>query len=248
MGTGREFVEKTKYKYLEPSDQQKGVSPPPLDRPSSGTVEELHLPKVCSDLGDIPLNRAMDCRKSLRGYSSEPLTMDEVSYLLWYTQGVKKTIPGKCTFRTVPSAGARHPFDTYILVNNATGMDAGLWHYMALEHRLAKKKGTPAIAGEMEKATLGQGLVVSSAATFIWVAVPYRTTWRYGERGYRYIYLDVGHVCQNLYLCAEAIGGGACAIGAFDDDQVNRILGLDGEEEYAIYLATVGKRVIGNRE
>ena len=80
------------------------------------------------------------------------------------------------------------------------------------------------------------------AATFIFTAVSYRTYWRYGERGYRYMHLDAGHVSQNLYLAAEAIGGGACAIGAFYDEELNGVLGLDGEEQFAIYVTTTGKK------
>ena len=98
------------------------------------------------------------------------------------------------------------------------------------------------MAERVSAACLGQRFVMASAATFIWTAVPYRMAWRYGERGYRYMHVDVGHVCQNLYLAAEAIGSGACAIGAFNDDQLNELLNIDGEEHFTIYVATVGKK------
>ena len=85
-------------------------------------------------------------------------------------------------------------------------------------------------------------MVAASAVTFIWVAVVHRMAWRYGQRGYRYLHLDAGHACQNLYLAAESVGCGVCAIAAFDDEDVSRVLGLDGEDQFAIYVATVGKK------
>lgn len=86
-------------------------------------------------------------------------------------------------------------------------------------------------------------MVKNSAVTFFWAAVTYRMGWRYGERGYRYLFLDAGHVCQNLYLAAEAVGCGVCAIAAFEDDTLNQLLGLDGVEQFAVYVATAGRKI-----
>ena len=97
-------------------------------------------------------------------------------------------------------------------------------------------------AHRITSACFDQQFILRSGAVFLWTAVPYRMTWRYGERGYRDLHLDAGHVCQNLYLAAEAVGCGVCAIAAFDDDRMNELLGINGTDQFLIYLATVGKK------
>lgn len=242
-GIGSDFMEKTACGRFPTPDQGKGLPQPPFEREphgEEGKPIDLPAPKTLH-LGRLPLIEAIEARRSLRQYSDVPLTLEELSYLLWCTQGVKRVVPGQATFRTVPSAGARHPFETYLLVNRVEGLPAGLYRFLALSHRLALLSTEAGIAEGLVAACLGQEFVKESAVTFIWVAVPYRTAWRYGERAYRYLHLDAGHVCQNLYLAAVGIQAGACAIGAFSDEGVNALLGLDGKEEFAIYLATVGK-------
>lgn len=162
--------------------------------------------------------------------------------LLWCTQGVKEIEAGLHTFRTVPSAGARHALETFVLANRVDGLEPLLYQYMALEHKLAVVSRDNRIAEGITYACVGQQMVAASAVTFIWVADIERMTWRYSDRGYRYVFLDAGHACQNLYLAAEAIGCGVCAIGAFDDDILNEALGLDGERHFTIYVGCIGKK------
>ena len=150
------------------------------------------------------------------------------------------------TFRTVPSAGARHALETYLLVNDVEGLDPGLYRYLALSHRLQQLDTDPTLAVRIMEACLDQQFIVRSGVTFLWVAVPYRMTWRYTERGHRELHKDAGHACQNLYLAAEAVGCGVCAIAAYDDDTMAEILGIDGVEQFLIYRATVGKRGAGS--
>jgi SagB-type dehydrogenase family enzyme len=183
---------------------------------------------------------AIDRRRSVREYAAQPLPQESLSRLLWATQGIKRVMPGVATLRTVPSAGARHALETFVLANSVEGLEPGLYRYVASRHSLVARDNSPGVAQRAVKACLGQRFVESSAATFVWAAVPYRMTWRYGERGYRYLYLDAGHVCQNLYLAAESIGCGVCAIAAFDDEAMDRLVGADGFELFAIYVATVG--------
>jgi len=241
---GRAFMEKTQYRYLEATDQQKGLPQPPLElKPLRDVMETVDLPPPPTiRLGEIPLRGAIEARKSLRQHAEASLSLEELSYLLWCTQGIKEVIPGKATFRTVPSAGARHPFETVLLVNRVKGLQPGLYWFLASGHRLARLTAQPGIVDQITQACLNQTFIATSAVTFIWVADTYRTTWRYGERGYRYMHLDAGHACQNLYLTAESIGAGACAIGAFSDEAMNALLELDGAKRFVIYLAAVGKR------
>ena len=242
-GIGAEFIEKTKYQYLDKSDQVKGLLSPPIEvgYDKAKTVIDLPRPKGIK-VKSIDIREAIENRRSVRNYSQKPLNIEELSYLLWCTQGVKEVIHGVATLRTVPSAGARHAFETYLLVNNVEDLPSGLYRFLAMEHKLIEIDMGADISDKITRGCLGQGIVKISAVTFIWTVVAYRMRWRYGERGYRYMYLDAGHVCQNLYLSAEAIDCGVCAMAAFLDDVMNRLLQIDGEEQFVIYLATMGKK------
>jgi SagB-type dehydrogenase family enzyme len=159
------------------------------------------------------------------------------------TQGVKKiNEKRKVTLRTVPSAGCRHPFETYLSINRVDGLEPGLYRFVATEHKLAALQLNDQFNEKLTNVCFHQHQVATSAVTFIWAAVPYRTVWRYSERSYRYLYLDAGHVCQNLHLAAESINCGICAIGAFDDDAANQLMGFTPPEMFVIYLASLGRK------
>ena len=240
---GEEFIFRTRYEFSGPSDQQLGVRQPPLfhRHPLAGEAVTLPTPGGFS-LPPLDFHLLVTERVSRREYQPGPLAPEELSWLLWCTQGVKGVHGGGyATLRTVPSAGARHALETYLVINRVAGMVPGLYQYLPLEHALARLPVDGGIARSVAAACLGQGMIVHSAVTFVWTAVPYRMTWRYGQRGYRYLHLDAGHACQNLYLAAEALGAGACAIAAFDDERMSALLQLDPAEEFVIYLATVGK-------
>lgn len=241
--SGRDFMEKTKHKNMGVSDQQLHLPQPPLSwaaEPVNPKVELPHPGSLAIDPVDIRV--LITQRSSLREYADKPLSLAELSHLLWCTQGVKVAYDQQMTLRTVPSAGARHALETVLLINRVDGLEPGLYRYMALDHQLEQISTLRDIAGRFAAACFGQRFIMHSAVTFIWVAVPYRMTWRYQERGYRYLHLDAGHVCQNLYLAAEAVGAGVCAVAAFDDDELNTLLCLDPEEAFVIYLAAVGKK------
>ena len=244
--SGREFMENTKHKHLGVSDQQMHLPQPPLSWQAEPVNPKFELPHPGSlALEPVDIRLLISQRTSVREYADKPLSLVELSHLLWCTQGVKIVYGDQMTLRTVPSAGARHAFETVMLVNRVEELDAGLYRYLALDHQLEQISTLKDMAGRFAAACFGQRFVMHSAVTFLWLAVPYRMTWRYQERGYRYLHLDAGHVCQNLYLAAEAIGAGVCAVGAFDDDALNTLLCLDPEEAFVIYLAAVGKKVGG---
>lgn len=242
-GTGQEFMERTKYQYIGKSDQQKGLPQPPLEHPPDPRTPITGLPRPESlTIPPLDLRTAIERRRSIRSYLREPITPEELSFLLWCTQGVKEVHGMQATFRTVPSAGARHAFETYVLVNDVEGLEPGLYRFLALTHQLQLVDPDPTIAQRITSACFDQQFILRSGAVFLWTAVPFRMTWRYGERGYRDLHLDAGHVCQNLYLAAEAVGCGTCAIAAFDDDLMNELLRINGTDQFLIYLATVGKK------
>ena len=243
-GIGREFIKQTKYQFLGPSDQYMGLPQPPLELPYSEDAGILSLSSPAEiTTPAVELRQAVEQRVSVRQYTTDPLSMDELSFLLWSTQGVKEVSGRPVTMRTVPSAGARHAFETYLLVNRVTSMEPGLYRYLAIEHKLLPLSHTADLADRLTHACWRQAMVKNSAVTFFWAAVTCRMAWRYGERGYRYLFLDAGHVCQNLYLAAEAVGCGVCAIAAFDDDLLNQTLDIDGVEQFAVYVATTGKKI-----
>jgi SagB-type dehydrogenase family enzyme len=240
---GKDFMIKTRLHQLGPSAQEQGLPQPPLELDYPPTAPLIPLPKPADIMNpQVDLRTVIERRISVRRYSDEPLSMEELSYLLWCTQGVKAVTKRPITLRTVPSAGARHAFETFVLANRVTGLNAGLYRFAAMEHALLETNVTSQIGEQIRNACLSQDQITGSAATFIWVAVLDRMYWRYGERGYRYLHLDAGHICQNLYLAAESIHCGVCAIAAFDDDELNQVLDLDGENLFAVYLASLGKR------
>ena len=239
---GKEFMEKTKFQYLDRSDQSSNLPQPPLEREYDASRPVIDLPKHENiKIRSLDLRQAIEGRRSIRKYSQEPLTIEELSYLLWVTQGVVHVTPG-ATFRNVPSAGARHALETYLLINNVSDVPEGIYRFLAIEHKLVEINTDPDIADKVTEGCLGQDFVRKSAVTFIWIADAYRMKWRYGERGYRYLHLDAGHACQNLYLSAGSVDCGVCAIAAFSDDYMNDLLELDGVEQFVIYIATVGRK------
>jgi SagB-type dehydrogenase family enzyme len=170
------------------------------------------------------------------------MTLDELSFLLWATQGIRTRIDEGHAYRTVPSAGCRHALETYLCVVRVKGLLPGIYRYLPVEHQLLLERADENIGQKMVDAIFGQPYPAQSAVTFVWTAVPYRMEWRYGLAAAKVIALDAGHVCQNLYLACEAIGAGTCAVAAYDQGAVDRLLRVDGKEEFAIYLAAVGKR------
>lgn len=177
-------------------------------------------------------------RRSQRDFTKEPLSLKGLVLLIFATQGITGKW-GDTLFRAAPSAGALYPIETYIHASSVTGLDCGLYHLNSARQALELIR--PGDCGpSLALAALGQGMVSDSAATFIWTAIPDRSKWKYHERAYRYIYLDAGHIGQNLYLAATALGLGCCTIGAFFDAEVNEIIGIDGENETAVYLGVVG--------
>jgi SagB-type dehydrogenase family enzyme len=167
------------------------------------------------------------------------MSMEELSQLLWATQGTTLEASGY-KFRAAPSAGALYPVETYLVVNRVQELEAGVYHYDAVEGNLQLLENGNH-GSRVAAAALDQPMAELAAVVFIWTAIVERAKWKYLERAYRYIYLDAGHIGQNLYLAATALGLGCCAIGALYDEEVNELVGADGVDETAIYMCTVGK-------
>ncbi|MCP4178372.1 MAG: SagB/ThcOx family dehydrogenase [bacterium] len=219
-----------------------------LEHPSiSKTIPEdeevIKLPPPESDI--LKTTNIFDCiskRQSRRKFNSEPLSQKELSYLLWATQGVKKEFDHKrFSRRTVPSAGARHPFETYLAVNNVEGLKTGIYRYLPFSHSIVFLYQVENFESRLKEAALDQRFAGECAVSFIWTAIPYRTEWRYSTESKKLILQDSGHLCQNLYLACESIQCGTCAISAYDQKKMDSIIQVDGEEEFTMYLSPVGK-------
>ena len=223
--------------------QNRGIAPPPIEKPFASGARRIELtaPGQWHDVGPVDLETAIHARQSRRRFLDDPLTLDELSFLLWATQGVRQQLGGETALRTVPSAGARHALETYLCVRNVLDLEPGFYRYLPLKHRLLFEFQEEDTARKLVEATLGQAFVAAAAVTFIWTTVPYRMEWRYGLAAHKVIALDAGHVCQNLYLACEAIRAGTCAVAAYHQELMDQLLRVDGKDEFTIYLAPVGK-------
>lgn len=233
----------------ETDQQQKLPFPAPVKR-GKGT-ETIPLPIDFEEVvRDINLFMLLQERKSCRSYGQEALSLKELSFLLWATQGIRHFAgrQRQVTFRNVPSAGSRHPLETYLFISRVEGIRPGVYHYLPSGHALEVWEDLPEYEDALTEALCGQKFAAVAPVTFVWSAVPYRTEWRYGLKAHKYIMLDAGHVCENLYLACEAIGCGTCAVGAYDQDLLDELLGFapgpsgECEYEFALYAAPVGKK------
>jgi len=239
---GELFQEYTKYKHFtKPSDMSLGKPIPNPEKSFDSNLPRFDLPdgEKALSTSSNEIKQIFKNRRSRRNYSAKSLTIEQLAALLWATQGLIEHDYGY-SYRTAPSAGARHPLETYLNINNVEGLKAGLYRYLPFQHQLLQLEENKSISLLLTSACLDQKLFTDCVVSFIWTAVIDRSRWKYQQRSYRYIHLDAGHVCQNLYLACEALGLGCCAVAAFDDDAVNEIIGVDGKEEFVIYLATVG--------
>jgi SagB-type dehydrogenase family enzyme len=241
----RYFLKDTIRKKIDFSmtDQSLGIEPPPIEKPPSSSASRIDLPKAESwkNIANINLAEAIRNRESHRSFFNRPLLLDELSFLLWATQGIRSIVDGGHAYRTVPSAGCRHAIETYLCVLNVEGLDPGVYRYLPLKHQLLYEFTEDQLRKKIVTAVLGQPYPGEAAVTFIWTALPYRMEWRYGLAAHKVIAIDAGHVCQNLYLSCEAIGAGTCAIAAYDQEAMDRFLRIDGIDEFTIYIAPVGK-------
>lgn len=224
------------------SDQDLHLPQPPLVkapmRPDSAAVA---LPVDFDGLVSGTLTDLLLARKSSRVYTQSPLSLRQLSYLLWATQGIKE-LRGKsyATLRTVPCGGARHEFETYLIVRNVEGLEPGAYHYLPMGHKLEFLYPVADLESAISDTLCEQHWAAKAAVVFYWSMVPYRAEWRYGIYAHRIAMMDIGHVGENLYLACTALGLGTCGIGAFQHELCCKLFGLDQKEEYIVYTAPVG--------
>lgn len=237
------YVENDPYEDLFESDQElKKPQPPLVKAPMRDAEDRISLTRDFADLEKKDdLTSLFRDRRSARVYTQEEMTLDQLSFLLWCTQGIK-SIRGKkyATIRTVPCGGARHEFETYLIVRNVTGLKPGAYHYLPMDHALEFLHSVDNIDHMVTESLSGQSWAAKANVIFYWSMVAYRAEWRYGIYAHRIALIDIGHVGENLYLGCTGLGLGTCGIGAFYDPICNQLFELDGQEEYIVYTSPVG--------
>lgn len=236
-GIGDEFQQSTKYQ---------------RDRMTGGGLDWASQPEVYKEYPNaqvvaLPepaqpavsdISAVFKTRRSVRDFADEPLDTARLSYLLWASTGITRRDDGY-EFRTAPSAGALYPIETYLVVNHASDLVRGVYHYAVRRHALELLR-----EGDFRKdvtaAALGQEMCYHAPVVWVWTAVFERSKWKYKQRAYRYVYLDAGHVAAQFSLAAVACGLGTCQIGALFDDDANAVVGVDGIEESVLYMSVVG--------
>jgi len=240
---GRAFLKSDRWEEWRtgPTDRKEKIAPPALEKPAPQDASIIALPDPkASSLGQLSLFEAILQRQTHRQYSSNVSTLEELSFLLWSTQGVHEIFrDGTALRKTVPSGGARHPFETYLYIDAVHSLQPGLYRYLSIKHQLARLDVSSDLGARIDAGINNQKR--GAGVVFVWTAIPYRTEWCYAFLSAKLIALDAGHVCQNLYLAATAIGGGVCAIDAYDQLKIDAAIGVDGNDEFTVYCATFGK-------
>jgi SagB-type dehydrogenase family enzyme len=238
QGLAFRYIQSTKYDRNRPMKDDLGSIPSTKVFKNYPEAERLQLPEP--DLSR-PANlwQCLATRRSKRNTIPDPLSLDELSKIMWAAQGVTARA-GIYLLRTAPSAGALYPFETYVYIHKVKEVPQGIYHFNVADFALERVQEGD-FNREFTAASLGQPVVRRAAVVIIWTAMMLRCMVKYRERSMRYIPMDLGHVCQNVQLAATAMDMGSCPIGAFYDDDINELLGVDGEEETVLYLITVGK-------
>jgi SagB-type dehydrogenase family enzyme len=238
QGLAFRYVQETKYHRDQPLKDDLGSIP--AVRPFKNYPDSERFPLPQPDL-NRPANlwQCLANRRSERDTTPEFLSLNELATLLWAAQGITARA-GIHLLRTAPSAGALYPFETYMYVDHVEDIPIGFYHFDVEGFALERMK-QGGFGKDMAAACLGQPAVRRAAVVFIWTAMMLRCMVKYRNRAMRYIPMDLGHVCQNVQLASTAMGLGSCPIGAFFDDDINRLLEIDGEDETVLYLITVGK-------
>lgn len=235
---GDRFQRRTKYERGELPRRRLDWSSKPPTYKRYPEAPKIPLSEPTTQGGE-PLWKVLHQRRSERRFAGAPLQESELSQLLWASQGITRKGRG-VSFRTAPSAGALYPIETYLVINDVEELEAGVYHYDIEHHQLEQLKQGD-FRADVASAALDQRMAAQASVVLIWTAVFERSKWKYGQRAYRYIYLDAGHVAQNTALAAVTLDLGSCQIGALYDGEVNELLDIDGVEESTIYMTVVGR-------
>ena len=226
------------------SDQQNGVEAPNYENYRTGDFITL---LAFDDVQTMPTYQdLLENRQSERVYTDEPMTQAQLAFMLWSSLGIKAQ-RGVSTFRPVPSGGARHPFEIYVVVKNVIGLEPGIYHYVPTKNIGEKLVTIERIAplfddydNKMNELLVGQKWAVKAPVVLFMSCIPYRAEWRYSVHAHRVMLIDLGHVGQNMMLSATAMGIGSCCLAAFDQEKCDELFEFNSIDEYTVYVLTLG--------
>jgi SagB-type dehydrogenase family enzyme len=234
---------------MRASDQAKGLPAPPFTK----VYNSEHITLTPFTDSDVKLSyiEMLDQRRSVRNYEDIPLTQAQLSFMLWSTQGIQKTINNIVSLRPVPSGGARHPFETYICIKNVENIAPGIYYYDPSKHIAEKLCSIQKISDLPSDETItemlaGQSWATTAPVLIFYTSIPYKAEWRYSDCAHRVALIDLGHVGQNAMLSATALGLSSCCLAAYYQKKCDEILNIDGEDEFTVYVVSVGTQVKNN--
>jgi len=232
---------------IEKSDQVQGIESPAPGNAVTGKL--ISLPPFTGIDKNRTYAELLDIRRSIKAYEDKPISAEQLGFILWSAQGAQAYKNEKSrtgTFRPTPIGGGLHPFETYIAVKHVTGLTPGLYRYVPLEN-VGEKQVSLEMMGTLDDyenkiATMlaGQKWVSKASAVLFFSCAPYRAEWRYGESAHRITLIGLGHVGQNVMLSAAAVGLGSCCLASYDQQLCDKTLGLDGVDEYTVYISAIG--------
>jgi SagB-type dehydrogenase family enzyme len=240
---GSEFLKNTRYPDFSTVDLIRRLPEPPaeLPIPEGAKIRKLPNPRRLK-VADVTVREAIENWSPVGFFSRSSITLKELSFLLWCTQGFREIVAEHVIVRNVPSSGSRYPIETYFVAGEIDGLPTGLYRYLPLTHRIVTEREDSDLPFAMGTASMNFKVVTRAAVTFLWVGVPYRSTWALGNRGYRSVLIEAGHICQSLIFTAGCIGCEVHPIDLFHDELMIQLARLDKETQWPLYVGVVGRR------
>jgi len=240
---GIEFLEKTRYPDFSTVDLILRVPEPQKELPVPDDARVIRLPNPQRiKIRDVPVREALEKWEPPGFFSRSSITLKELSFLLWCTQGVRRTEGNTLMLRNVPSSGSRYPIETFFVAGEVEGIEIGLYRYLPLSHQIVVERLDSELPFAMGTASMNFNLITRAAVTFLWVGIPYRSTWALGNRGYRSVLIEAGHICQALIMASSCIGCDVLPIDLFHDQMMIQLARLDPENQWPLLVGTVGRR------
>lgn len=241
---GKEFMENTSYPDFSTFDMILRVPEPRKENsiPEDAKIIKLPSPKRIK-FPEVSARDALEYWEPVEFFSRSSMNLKELSYLLWCMQGVKTVQDRETIIRNVPSSGRRYPINTYFVAGEIEGIPTGLYQYIPSKHQIVLLREDSDLPFAMGTASMNFKMITRAPVTFIWTAVPYRSVWALGNRGYRNVLIEAGHVCQALIMASASIDYKVHPIDLFHDQMVTQLIGNDPNSEWPLYIAAVGKTV-----
>lgn len=237
----REFLKASAWSKTsnEKSDQELGLKQPEIFKNYDKTklIKLKNLKEI--NFKEKSFSEIIISRRTRRKYTDKALTLEQLSYLVYTSDGITDKSTNRY-LRAAPSGGNKQTIVTYLIIQNIQGLKKGVYRYIPLENAIIFEKNIDNMEEITSNAARDQKWIKKAGVIFVWTTIPYRGEWRYTDKSHKLILLDAGHICQNLYLASEAIGLGTCAIAAYHQKPIDNLIGVDGKNEFVIYLAPVG--------